>query len=605
MSEGQTPGSLLELARQVWSVLDAAQKRECVAVLLISVTAACLTLGGVAGIAPFFSVLADPTAIDRNAALAWLKLALGLETAYGVLVWLGVGFVVLLSLANFTNLLAILSIGRFSQNVGARMHSLLFAEYLHRDIGFHANSNSAVLANRVVHDVNRTVGGVVQGGLTLCASAVAIVTITGAVVVVDPVFAFAAAASLSASYAFIYALVRRRLIRNGTITTRHWQSRAQVVAESFAAIKDVIVHRAQGAMSAQVERHCAAIAAAQASTPAIAASPKYALECVTAAGLVAAALWIYGSAGADRWFTHLAFLGFAAYRLLPAVQQLFAALARIHAERPAFDGIVEDLRAARRRTPNEPSARASAVWRGRPRHSVRLVDVSYSYSTQRSGGVSGVSLEIPAGTFIGFVGANGAGKTTLAELVLGLLEPDGGRIEIDGVALDAGNRSAWLETVAYVAQHIALVDGTLAQNIAFGATPDEVDHERVLEAVRGAQLVPFIAALPDGVATAIGENGARLSGGQRQRVGIARALYRRASLLVVDEGTNALDALTEAEIMTLLGTLRGACTIVVIGHRPSALAGCDLLFELTAGRLVGRTTVADLAAAQLRGAARR
>ena len=139
------------------------------------------------------------------------------------------------------------------------------------------------------------------------------------------------------------------------------------------------------------------------------------------------------------------------------------------------------------------------------------------------------------------------------------------------------------------------MDGTIAQNIAFGAAPDDVDLERVLEAARAAQLERVIEAMPNGVATMIGENGARLSGGQRQRVGIARALYRRASLLVVDEGTNALDTLTEAEIMTLLGTLRGTCTIILIGHRSSALGGCDLQFELDGGRLVGRKTLAELA----------
>ena len=159
--------------------------------------------------------------------------------------------------------------------------------------------------------------------------------------------------------------------------------------------------------------------------------------------------------------------------------------------------------------------------------------------------ISQVSLDIPAGTRAAFVGPNGAGKSTLAELVLGLLAPDSGRVEIDGVALDDDNRAAWLDAVAYVPQRIALLDATLAENIAFGLAPHEIDFERVREAATGAQLDGLLAALPDGLATVVGENGARLSGGQRQRVGLARALYRRASLLVVDEGTNALDTLTE------------------------------------------------------------
>jgi HlyD family secretion protein len=585
---------LLNLARQIWRLLDTTERRECLLVLLISVTAACLTLVGVAGITPFFAVLANPAVVDHSATLAWLQKAVASDTPQRFLVLLGIGFVAILSLANLANFLAILSIGRFSQHVGARMHSLLFDEYLHRSLRFHAGSNSAALAARVVHDVNRTVG-VIYSGLTLCASAVSAALITAAVVIVDPLVALAATTLLSVSYAVIYSLVRQRLVRNGIITTNHWKSRAQLIAESFAAIKDVILHRAHPTMASQMARHSAAIAAAQASTPAIAASPKYVLESVTAAGLVAAALWTHGAAGADRWLTHLAFLGFAAYRLLPAVQQLFAALARIHAERAGFDAIVDDLRRARQRTAREPSATSSAEWRGRPRQEVRLRGVSYRYSTDGAAGVTDVSLEIAAGTLVAFVGRNGAGKSTLAELILGLLKPDAGRIEIDGVALEPGNRDAWLDTIAYIPQRVTLLDGTIAHNIAFGVAADDLDLERILEAARAAQLGPMIDGLPEGVETVIGENGARLSGGQRQRIGIARALHRRASLLVVDEGTNALDALTEAEIMTLLGTLRGTCTVIVIAHHPSSLTGCDVLFELDGGRLVKRTALAERA----------
>jgi ABC-type multidrug transport system fused ATPase/permease subunit len=441
--------SLLDLARQVWRLLDAAQKRQCVAVLLISIAAACLTLVGVAGIAPFFAVLADPTVIDRSSTLATLRQTLAIETTDTFLVWLGAGFVASLLLANLANFLALLSIGRFSQGVGARLHALLFDEYLHRGLDFHAGNNSAVLATRVVHDVNRTVGGIIQGGLMVCAGAVNIGLIAAAVIVIDPLVAVAAVVLFAGSYALIHVLVRRQLIRNGAITMSHWTQRAQVIAESFAAIKDVIVHRTQPQMAARVARHSEAIAAAQASTPAIAAAPRYVLECVTGAGLVAFALGVYGRVGAGQWLTHLAFIGFAAYRLLPAIQQVFAAVARIHAERASFDGIADDLRTARHRVVNaRPAEGPGSEWLGRPRREIRLVDVSYRHSAERTGGVADVSLEILAGTLAGFVGPNGAGKSTLAELVLGLLKPDAGRIEIDGVALHDGNRDAWLDAVA-------------------------------------------------------------------------------------------------------------------------------------------------------------
>lgn len=586
-------GSVPQLALRLWRLLDGAQKRECVLVLSLATVSASVTLAGVAGIAPFFAVLSDPGVIDRQPMLAALQQALALETSQSLLVALGVGFVALLLLANVTDYVALLAIGRFSQSVGARLHTLLFDEYLHRDLEFHRRSNSAALATRVVHEVDRIVGGIVQSGLSLVAAAVSIVLIVGAVVVLNPVIALAAIVLLGASYAAIYALVRRRLIRNGAVITEHSRLRSKVIAESFAAIEDVILYCGQREPAVRVARHSAALAAAQADTPAIAASPRYVLECVTGGGLVAAALWIHGRAGAGQWLTQLAFLGFAAYRLLPAFQRVFAAYARLRSERAAFDGIADDLRRARLRA--EPPAVAGGAWRGRPRRSIRLVDVSYRHSMERAGGVSNVSLEIPAAALVGLTGSNGAGKSTLAGILLGLLRPQTGHVEIDGETLDDTNRDSWRGTVAHVPQRIMLLDATIAENIAFGVSPSEIDHDCVADAANRALLSPVVAALPGGLAATIGENGVQLSGGQRQRLAIARALYRRPSLLLMDEATNALDASTETEIMALLRDLRGACTVILIAHRASALAACDVSFELDEGRFVGRATYAERA----------
>lgn len=598
MNGSKATGSVLGLALRVWRLLDAVQQRRCVLVLLLSIVSACVTLVGITGVTPFFAVLADPSVIERTPALVALQQALAVETPQGLLIWLGAGFVVLLLLTNVTDYAALLSIGRLSQSVGARLHTLLFDEYLHRDLEFHRRSNGAALTARVVYEVGRTVG-VVQSGLALVAGTVSIVLIVGAVVVISPVVAAAATVLFAVSYALVYGVVRRRLVRNGVAITRHARQRAQVIAESFASIEDVILYRGQRELTARVERHSAELAAAQADTPAIAASPKYVLECVTGAGLVAAALWIHGGAGGGRLLPELAFLGLAAYRLLPAFQRVFAASARLRSERAAFDGIADDLHRARRRTAAMLPAVDGDRWRGRPRRLIRLVDVSYCHSPERASGVSNVSLEIPAGAVVGLVGPNGAGKTTLAGIVLGLLAPQTGRIEIDGETLDDANRDAWRATVAHVPQRIALLDATIAENIAFGIAPGEIDLARVVEAANSARLGPIIAALPNGVRTTIGENGMQLSGGQRQRLAIARALYRRASLLVLDEATDALDAPTEAEIVALLGDLRGRCTVILIAHRPSMLAACDVSFELDGGRLVSRRTRAESAVGAL------
>jgi ABC-type multidrug transport system fused ATPase/permease subunit len=583
--------SLLRLAQRVWTLFDRAQKRECVRALLLSIAAGCTTVAGVAGIAPFLAALAEPSVVQRNAALAWLQNKLDAPSLADFIVLLGLGFVVLLVFANVVNLLAARAINRFGQRAGACFHALLFEEYLRRDLTFHARTNSDVLATQVVNDVNRTVGGVIHSGLTLITSLFAISLIAAAVIVIDPLVALGAALVLGASYGLIYFVVRRRLVRDGAMTAQLWSMRAKVIAESFESIKDIIIFRAHEEVVAQVARQSDAIAAAHARVATTATSPRYVLECVTAAGLVFSALWIYRSAGPGQWLTHLALLGLAAYRLLPPIQQAFAAVARIRTDAAAFERIADDLRHARALPRPAPAPPAAREWASRPLREIRLIGVSYRHAPERDSGISDVSLRIRAGTFVGLAGANGSGKTTLADVILGLLVPDGGEVQVDGVALDERNRKHWLTAVAHVPQNIVLLDATVARNVAFGSANVEIDSERVKDALRDARLQSAIDELPHGIETMIGQNGAHLSGGQRQRLGIARALYRRAPLLVLDEATSALDTAAEAEIIALLRGLRGRCTILLIAHRPSSLQDCDEVFELDGGRLVGRRPV--------------
>ena len=591
----QRTASLPEVARRVWDLLDATQRRDCARTVLLSAAAGAITVAGVAGIAPLLATLADPAIVERNRLLAWLRHALGSPPFDDFLVCLGVGFVAVLVFANVVNLLATLAIGRFSNRVGGSFHALLFDEYLRRGVAFHRRSNRDVLATQVVQDVTRTVGGVIQSGLMLVQSLFTIALIATAVVVIDPIVAIGAALTLGASYTVIYAVVRRRLIRDGVAMARLWRARATAIAESFEAIKDVTVFGAQDALAASVAAQSAAIASAQARVAAIANSPRYALECVTAAGLVASALWVYRAAGPGQWVTHLALLGLAAYRLLPPIQQLFGAVARIRSDAPAFERIADDLRCARLRTRLMPPAADARDWASRPRREIRLSGVSYRHAEDREG-VSDVSLRISAGTLVGFAGPNGSGKTTLADLLLGLLVPDSGQIDVDGVALDERNRDLWLASVAYVPQHVVLLDATVAQNVAFAASGAAIDEARVREALRAARLEADVDSLPRGLETPVGQNGACLSGGQRQRLGIARALYRRTSLLVLDEPTSALDAAAETEIVSLLRELHGRCTVVLISHRLTSLKSCDELYELERGRLVRLLRPSELSA---------
>src|SRR5258708_6756479 len=226
-----------------------------------------------------------------------------------------------------------------------------------------------------------------------------------------------------------------------------------------------------------------------------------------------------------QWIAQLTFVGLAAYRLLPALQQAYAAIVRIRADRPAFDGIAADLRRARANRDIARFSTGDRSWRGRPFREIRLHDVSFHHSGDRPAVLSHLTLSIPAGAAVGFIGANGSGKTTLVDVLAGLLVPETGHLAIDGIVVDDSNRSAWQSAIAYVPQQICVLDAMLLENIALGVPASQIDLERIRSAARLARLDECVAALPHGYNEMLGEHGGRLSGGQRQRLGVSRALY--------------------------------------------------------------------------------
>ena len=575
----------MNLPARIWRLLDRAQRRQLVGLQLVSVAMALSTVGGVAAVVPFFTVLTDPNAIERNGILHALYARLHLADPGSFLVALGLGFAALVLLANTINLLGTLSINRFAFLVGDTFFVRLFDTYLRRDYAFHSRHNSSLLASRVLHDTGRVCTGILQQSLILVANAVTILFVVISILLLNPLVAGSAMLGLGASYAAIYAVARGRLLRNGRNESRHFAERNQVVTETFGAIKEVTVSQARGLFVQRFASQCKSMARVELSTLAISLSPRNILECTTVFCLVAVALYLRGGGGdGGPWVAQLSFVALAAYRLLPALQQTFIAIVRIRANLPALDNIESDLLSdpGPRDTDVEPDRRLQ----GRPQRQIRLQDVSFGYTPDRPLAISNLSLLISAGSCVGFMGANGSGKTTLVDILAGLLMPQSGRVEVDGIALDLTTRRDWQSAIAYVPQHVFLLDGTIAENIALGVPPAQIDRKRLELAVGMARLAECVASFPKGLEDTLGERGCRLSGGQRQRLGIARALYRDASVLILDEATSSLDSAAEDEIVDMLDGLRPGRTLVLIAHRPSALRHCDVIHELKEGRIV-------------------
>jgi ABC-type multidrug transport system fused ATPase/permease subunit len=276
----------------------------------------------------------------------------------------------------------------------------------------------------------------------------------------------------------------------------------------------------------------------------------------------------------------------AAVRLMPSVNRMSSALNALSYLEPALDKMVEHLTVAEEWEKNHGQEESSPSARQKIslNHKVELSDLTYSYPNAESPVLDHANMEITIGKSIGVVGASGAGKTTAIDILLGLLVPQQGQVLADGVDIQE-DYEGWLDHIGYIPQMIFMLDDTIRANVAFGIPKEEVDEEQVWRALEEAQLKTFVQSLPDGLDTTIGERGVRLSGGQRQRIGIARALYKNPELLIFDEATSALDNETEAAIMESINALHGRKTLVIIAHRLTTIAECDIVYRVENGKI--------------------
>jgi len=588
----------MNLVTEIWNLLTSAQRRAVLWAQALSVAMALSTVTGIAAIAPFFAVLGNPQSIARYRALQWLYVQGGFHDRHRFIVALGVGFIAVVLVSNAINALGSVALNRLALGIGQRLQTRLFAAYLSRSYLFHARCNSSTLANNVIYELARLTNGILQNGFVLVSNAITALCIILSVLLLNPPISLGILASLGGGYALLYLAVRRRLLRLGQAHSQAAAERARIVADSFGAARDMQLLLDPRLFRGEFERSNRSVSQALAHVHAVSLLPKHVMECVAVAALVTVALVVSArDDGLGTWLGGLTFVAFAAYRLLPVLQQIFSACVRIRADRASFTLISPDLPHSQLTSRAAPQAAARATereWRERPREGIRLSEVSFRYEPTGSLALDGVTLHIPACATVGIVGPNGSGKTTLMDMLAGLLVPDRGRVEVDGVVLDEESRRAWRSRVAYVPQNVFLLDATIEENIAFGVAQESIDRQRLAQAVQLAQLESLVRAVPQGYRHRLGERGIALSGGQRQRIGLARAFYRRASVLLLDEATSALDGLTERELLAVIGQLYGRYTIVLIAHRLSTVRACDTIFELQEGRLTASGTYAQL-----------
>jgi len=470
---------------------------------------------------------------------------------------------------------------RFAFGVQAQLSQRLFTTYLRQPYTFHLQRNSAQLIRNVTGETSGFTEAIV-GGLNITTEFLVLMGISSLLLAVEPAGTVIAVLILgAAAWSFHYGM-RARLVRWGETRQLHDGLRLQHLVQGLAGAKDVKLLGRESNFLNQYRLHNTQSARVSQFQAMLQFLPRLWLELLAVVGLATLVITMLAQGrGVATIVPTLGLFAAAAFRLMPSVNRLLGAAQVLRYYLPVVTTLHEELKLFE----SEQAARQPQDLAAPGFHTdIRLANVRYSYPSAAAHALDDLSLRIRKGESIGFVGPSGSGKSTLVDVILGLLTPESGQVLVDGGNIQK-NLRGWQDQIGYVPQSIYLTDDTLRRNVAFGLANEAIDDAAVRRAIRAAQLEEFVAGLPKGLETLVGERGIRLSGGQRQRIGIARALYHEPAVLVLDEATSALDTATESGVMQAVTALHGSKTILIVAHRLSTVAHCDRLYHLEQGRI--------------------
>jgi ABC-type multidrug transport system fused ATPase/permease subunit len=474
----------------------------------------------------------------------------------------------------------------FSASVSGRLSQSLFSIYLRQPYMFHLQRNSSTLMRNAKNATSVVTCGV-DPFLVLLTDGLVAIAMFSLLIYVEPIGTLAVLIVFGVSTVLFQRLTRRRIDNWGYRVDHHETKILQHLQEGFGGAKDVKILGRENEFLSQHEKHLGESIRINRIYNVILTLPRSFMEIITIFGLC---LLVVSMVVRDRPLSDivpiLGLFAAAAFRVMPSINRLLMATQTLIFNRSIIASVYRDFLLD---TPEENGSQNVKAFNKQ----LELKDVSFKYPTAATPSLKNVSLVVNRGEAVGFVGPSGAGKSTLVDVILGLFAPTSGVVEVDGNDVHQNLRN-WQNQIGYVPQAIYLTDDTLRRNVAFGLNDENIDDELVREAIRLAQLHDFVATLPDGLQTVVGERGVRLSGGQRQRIGIARALYHKPSVLVLDEATSSLDTPTEHGVMQAVQALQGSKTVIIVAHRLSTVEYCDRLYRIEDSRITEEGTFAEV-----------
>ena len=576
------------MLKKISYVLDKRQKRNLCILLVIILVGAFVELLGVSAILPIINVALEPETIDTTWYLSLIRDIMGFTDARQMLVFLAGVLIVIYVVKNVYITMMYSLQYRFIFNNQKRLAVKMMDCYMRQNYLFHVSKNVAELQRNVTNDVNGFFT-VVLNALQFLAE-FSVCAFLSIFLLQEDVITTLAVAGLILIFGVLFTFVFKKVLvqkgeknRELNVQTTKW------ILQSFSGIKEIKVANSEEFFIHNYDKNYSQFAVLQRQQSMLKFIPRPIMESVCICGLLLAVIIKLQFAGADvkSFIPTLSVFAIAAFRMLPSFNRITGNLGSMMFDKPAIDSVYHDLleieELMKQRQVEEKNSEKIVLG-----ENLSMVKVSFHYPESEKWILKDADLVIRKNSSVALIGASGAGKTTAVDLILGLLDPQSGKITVDGTDIKTYIES-WHQSIGYIPQTIYLMDDTIRANIAFGVPEKEIDEKLLEQAVKEAQLDQFVHSLPEGLDTVIGDRGVRLSGGQRQRIGIARALYRDPQVLILDEATSALDNETEKEVMQAIDDLHGQRTMIVIAHRLTTIKNCDAIYEVADGTITKKT----------------
>jgi ABC-type multidrug transport system fused ATPase/permease subunit len=567
------------LLKKLWDHIEKKRRVQFFLLFILMTFASFAEIFSISATIPFLSVLTSPEKVFYHKLAKPLILYFKIKNPNDLLLPLTLIFIFG---AIFSGLMRVVLLWfqiKLSQFVGSDISNNIYKRTLYQPYSVHISRNSSEIIDGVRTKSNSVVGTTLMPVLTILSSLMMLIAIITTIIFINPIVAVSAIVCFGAFYFLLIKITKSILIQNSYIVSQVSIKILKNLQEGLGGIRDVLIDGSQEIYCEIYRKSDLEYRNSESKIGFISNGPKFIAE---AFGMIIMALLAYkiseSSSNFESVLPLLGVLALGAQRILPLLQQIYSSWSTM---RGGQSNLHDALCLLEQPLPKINSQIKKLDFK----NFITFNKVSFSYYKELKNILDEITFTINKGNRIGFIGATGTGKTTILDLIMGLLKPTSGEIIVDNVIINEFNQSSWQSNIAHVPQNIFLSDSTILENIAFGVPADEIDIQKVIECAKKAQLNSSINAWDNKYNTMVGERGIRLSGGQRQRIGIARALYKNASVIVFDEATSALDTFTENEVMSEIDNLDKKLTIIIVAHRLTTLKSCDIIYEIENGKI--------------------